>query len=103
MHVLLTHSSFSTVGHGYAKSAAVGAVAWAVALPLLRPDWATAVLLFAPLVLLPLAMRLLARLPLPPGEGWGEGKHQRRRDTSATWHSGRFHRATEGLWHAATI
>jgi len=71
MHVLLTHSPFTLAGCRFMKSAAFGAAAWVVSLSLVRPDLATAAILLAALVLVPLAMPLLL-LPSPlAGEGPG--------------------------------
>jgi len=58
MHVLLTHTPFNVAGSRFARNAAIGAVAWCAGL-LLHPDWATAAIQLAALVLVPLAMRLI--------------------------------------------
>jgi hypothetical protein len=89
MHVLLTHAPFALAGSRFTKSAALGAAAWVVSLPLVRPDWATAAILLAALVLVPLAMRLLP-LPSPLAR---EGPGMR----------GRLHHAATMFFRAASL
>jgi len=89
VHVLLTHTPFTLAGSRFTKSAALGAAAWIVSLPLVCPDLATAAILLATLLLVPLAMRLLV-LPTPlVGEGPGV--------------RGRLHHAATMFWRLAAL